>query len=126
MKRSSGRSLYNSPLPFNKPFGIETAAIDNLTNLVATADPILTHSEVFIAGTEPLPPAPGVSGTIALAAQPQLNPSLAEKESAQRTGNIVLISNTQGRKVYVNAGPLFSSDPNPNSRPLGTSPPSGP
>jgi fumarate hydratase, class II len=48
MKRSSGMSLYNSPLPFNRPNGIETATIDNLTKLAAAADPILTHSEVFI------------------------------------------------------------------------------
>jgi penicillin-binding protein 1B len=126
MKRSSGIPLYKSPLPFNQPYGIEIAEIDNLTNLVAVADPSLTHSEVFIAGTEPLPLVPGVSVTVASGAQPQLNPPGGEKESPQRTGNIVLISNTQGRKVYVNAGPLFSSDPNPNSRPLGTSPPSGP
>jgi len=37
-------------------YGIETAAIDNLTNLVAFADPALTHSEVFIAGTAPHSP----------------------------------------------------------------------
>jgi penicillin-binding protein 1B len=126
MKRSSGMSLYSSALPFNKPFGIETAAIDNLTNLVAAADPILTHSEVFIAGTEPLAPVPGEPGTAALEIQPQLNPSLAEKESPQTTGNIVLISNPQGRKVYINGGMPFSADPNPASRPPSPSPPSAP
>ena len=55
MKRSTGLSVYKTPQPFNQPDGIETAAIDNLTNLVALADPALTHNEVFIAGTEPSP-----------------------------------------------------------------------
>ena len=55
MKRTTGLSIYKTPQPFNQPDGIETAAIDNLTNLVALADPGLTHSEVFIAGTEPFP-----------------------------------------------------------------------
>ena len=126
MKRSSGMSLYSSPLPFNKPDGIETADIDNLTNLVAAADPTLTHSEVFIAGTEPLPPVPGDPGTVALGIQTQLNPPVGGKESPQRADNIVLISNAQGRKVYINAGAPFSADPSPDSRPPGTSPPSAP
>ena len=126
MKRSSGFSLYNSPLPFNQPYGIETAEIDNLTNLVAVADPILTHSEVFIAGTEPLPPVPGEPATVALGIQTQLNPPVGEKESPQRTGNIVLISNTQGRRVYINTGQIFSADPNPDSHPIHPTPPSAP
>ena len=126
MKRSSGIPLYNSPLPFNQPYGIETAEIDNLTNLVAMADPILTHSEVFIAGTEPLPPVPGEPSTGALEIRNQLNPPVEGQGSPQRADNIVLISNAQGRKVYVNTGQIFSADPNPNSRAHGTSPPSAP
>ena len=55
MKRTSGLAVYNVSIPFNRPEGIESAEIDNLTNLVAVADPALTHSEVFIAGTEPFP-----------------------------------------------------------------------
>jgi penicillin-binding protein 1B len=50
MKRTTGLSIYKTPQPFNQPDGIETAAIDNLTNLVALADPGSTHTEVFIAG----------------------------------------------------------------------------
>jgi penicillin-binding protein 1B len=56
MKRTTGLPVYETPHPFSQPDGIETAAIDNLTNLVALPDPALTHSEVFIAGTEPFPP----------------------------------------------------------------------
>ena len=56
MKRTTGLPVYETPQPFSQPNGIETVAIDNLTNLVALADPALTHSELFIAGTEPFPP----------------------------------------------------------------------
>jgi penicillin-binding protein 1B len=56
MKRTTGLPVYKTPQPFSQPDGIETAAIDNFTNLVALADPGLTHNEVFIAGTEPFSP----------------------------------------------------------------------
>ncbi len=125
MKRSAGLSLYSSPLPFNMPSGIETAEIDNLTNLVAVADPILTHSEVFIAGTEPFPPVLETPAVAALRIQNQLTPAARGKERPEGAGNIVLISNPQGRKVYINGGPLFAADPTPASRPPSPSTPSG-
>ena len=71
MKRTTGLSVYKTSQPFNQPDGIETAAIDNLTNLVALADPALTHSEVFIAGTEPFPPVRGSAGGHSLGLQSQ-------------------------------------------------------
>ena len=74
MKRTTGLPVYKTPQPFSQPDGIETAAIDNLTNLVALADPALTHSEVFIAGTEPFPPVQEEPTKIALGPQSQLKP----------------------------------------------------
>jgi len=126
MKRSSGFSLYSSPLPFNEPYGIETAAIDNLTNLVAAADPVLTHSEVFIAGTEPFPPLLGEPGTATLGTQTQLNRPPGNSVLPEVLGNIVLVSNAsnpQAGKVYVNTTALFPADPNPDSRSPGSTPP---
>src|SRR5208282_3643333 len=74
MKRTSGSALYKASVPFNRPEGIETAEIDNSTNLVAAADPALTHSEVFITGTEPFPPVPEALADIALG--PLIQPEL--------------------------------------------------
>jgi penicillin-binding protein 1B len=74
MKRTTGLPVYKTPQPFSQPDGIETAAIDNLTNLVALADPALTHSEVFIAGTEPFPPVQEEPTKIALGPQSQPKP----------------------------------------------------
>ncbi len=74
MKRTTGLPTYKTSQPFIQPYGIETAAIDNLTNLVATADPVSTHSEVFIAGTEPFPPVQEEPTKIALGPQSQLKP----------------------------------------------------
>lgn len=74
MKRTTGLPVYETPRPFSQPDGIETAAIDNLTNLVALADPALTHSEVFIAGTEPFPPVQEELKNIAMGPQSQPKP----------------------------------------------------
>jgi len=71
MKRTIGLPVYKTTQPFSQPDGIETAAIDNLTNLVALADPALTHNEVFIVGTEPLPPVQKEPTKIALGPQSQ-------------------------------------------------------
>jgi len=71
MKRTTGLPVYKTTQPFSQPEGIETAAIDNLTNLVALADPALTHNEVFIVGTEPLPPVQKEPTKIALGPQSQ-------------------------------------------------------
>ncbi len=111
MKRTTELSLYKTSQPFNKPEGIEMAEIDNLTNLVALADPILTHSEVFIAGTEPFPPVQQEPADIALGPLGYPSTTLARKESPQRADGIVLISDAQGHKVYVNGGDLLSPRP---------------
>ena len=96
MKRSSGLSLYKSPLPFNRPEGIETAEIDNLTNLVAVADPALTHSEVFIAGTEPFAPGPGAPAGIALGPLIQPDVTLGGMGSLLQPDKIVLTTERAG------------------------------
>jgi uncharacterized membrane protein len=111
MKRTTGLSVHNSPQPFNQPDGIETAAIDNLTNLVALPDPALTHSEVFIVGTEPFAPVAGAPAGIALGPLIQPEITLAEKVTALRADAIVLTSDTRGRKVYINPGVLLLPDP---------------
>ena len=111
MKRTTGLSVHNATQPFNQPDGIETAAIDNLTNLVALADPVSTHSEVFIVGTEPFAPVPGAPAGIALSPLIQPEITLAEKGTVLRAGEIVLISDTHGRKVYINPGVLLLPDP---------------
>ena len=80
MKRTTGLAIYKTSQPFNQPEGIETAEIDNLTNLVALADPALTHSEVFIAGTEPFPPAQEEPASIALGPQSQPGTTLGGRD----------------------------------------------
>ena len=115
-----------SPQAFNQPDGIETAAIDNLTNLVALADPALTHSEVFIAGTEPFPRVEEVSAGIAMGPQSQPEITPGRKGSPQRAGEIVLISDPQGHKGYINSGAHLSTSPSPGSPPLAPTQPSAP
>jgi uncharacterized membrane protein len=90
MKRTTGLPIYKTPQPFSQPDGIETAAIDNLTNLVALADPVLTHSEVFIAGTEPFPSVQEESTDIALGPRSQPETTLGGKGSPLRENEIVL------------------------------------
>jgi penicillin-binding protein 1B len=111
MKRTTGLPVYKTPQPFSQPDGIETAAIDNLTNLVALADPALTHSEVFIAGTEPFPPVQEEPADIALGPQSQPETTFGGMESPLRADEIVLISDAQGHKVYINTGAPVSSGP---------------
>ncbi|MGD1154953.1 MAG: PBP1A family penicillin-binding protein [Terriglobia bacterium] len=118
MKRTTGLPVYKTPQPFSQPDGIETAAIDNLTNLVALADPALTHSEVFIAGTEPFPPVQEELADIALGPQSQPETMLGGKGSPLQADEIVLISDAQGHKVYINTGAPVSSGPSHGSRPL--------
>jgi penicillin-binding protein 1B len=115
MKRTTGLSIYRTPQPFIQPDGIETAAIDNITNLVAPPDPSLTHSEVFIAGTEPFAPVEAAPTTIALG--PPIEPALTlgGGGSILRADKIVLTTDAQGHKVYINAGALFL--PAPSSAP---------
>ena len=119
MKRTSGLALYKASKPFNQPDGIETAAIDNLTNLVALADPALTHSEVFIAGTEPFPPVQEGSPDIALGPQSQPETTMGEKRSPLRADEIVLISDAPGHKVFINTAALPSTGPGQGFHPLG-------
>jgi penicillin-binding protein 1B len=126
MKRTTGLDIYKTSLPFNQPYGIETASIDNLTNLVAFADPALTHSEVFIAGTEPFPPVQEEPPVIAWGPQSQPETTFGGKGSALRAGEIALTSDAQGRKVYINTGALLSPGPGTGSRPLGPTQPSSP
>jgi penicillin-binding protein 1B len=124
MKRTSGLALYKASVPFNKPQGIETADIDNLTNLVAAADPALTHSEVFIAGTEPFPPVQELPPVIALG--PASQPQTSQGGKLLQADKIVLISDAPGHKVYINTGALYSPGPSQGSGPLGRTPPSAP
>jgi penicillin-binding protein 1B len=126
MKRSSGFSLYKSPLPFNRTEGIETAEIDNLTNLVAVAGPALTHSEVFIAGTEPFVPVEDASVGIALGPLIQPDVSLGGMGSLLQADKIILTTSAQGHKVYINTGTLFSPGPRRAITPPGPTPPSAP
>ncbi len=109
MKRTTGLPIYKPPQPFSQPYGIETAAIDNLTNLVALADPDSTHSEVLIAGTEPFPPPPGAQPAVAVTAET----SPGGNGLAWGGDEIVLITDTLGHKVYVNTGAAVSSPPDP-------------
>ncbi|MGA3327875.1 MAG: PBP1A family penicillin-binding protein [Terriglobia bacterium] len=126
MKRTSGLALYKASQPFSQPSGIVTADIDNQTNLVALADPTLTHSEVFIAGTEPFPPVQNLPPVIALGPQSHSETTLGRKGSPLRVGEIVLSSDPQGHKVYINNGALLSTGLSPGSRPLASTPPSAP
>jgi penicillin-binding protein 1B len=111
MKLTSGLIPNNASQSFTQPEGIETAEIDNLTNLVAFADPVLTHSEVFIAGTEPFPPGPEALPVIALGLLVQPDLTLGEMGSLLRADKIVLTTDLKGHKVYVNTGALLSTGP---------------
>jgi len=126
MKRTTGLPVYKTPQPFSQPNGIETAAIDNLTNLVALADPALTHSEVFIAGTEPLPTVQEEPAGIALGPQSQPATTLGWNGSPLRTNKVALTYDTQGPNVHINTGALRSTGPSQGSRPLGPTKPSAP
>jgi penicillin-binding protein 1B len=123
MKRTSGSALYKASTPFNQPDGIETAAIDNVTNLVAPADPALTHSEVFIAGTEPFAPVEAVPAGIAMEPEGPPGTSSEEKGTILRADAIVQTTDAQGHKVYINTGALLFSGPRPASLLLGPTPP---
>jgi penicillin-binding protein 1B len=126
MKLATGLTLYKALKPFNVPEGIETAEIDNLTNLVALFDPVLTHSEVFIAGTEPFPPVPEAPAGIALGPRIQPDLALGGMGSLLRADEIVLISDPPGHKVYINTGAVLSTGPSRGSRPVDSTPPSAP
>ena len=130
MKRTTGLALYKASMPFNRPQGIETAEIDNLTNLVAAADPVLTHSEVFITGTEPFAPVPEAPAGIASGPESQPGTARAEKGTLLRADKIVQTTDAKGHKAYVNVGALFSTVPiavpTPGSRLLTLTPPSAP
>lgn len=63
MKEAIEIPPYSNPQPFEAPPGVETAAIDTRTNLVAAPDSTTTREEVFIAGTEPLTASPLPGGT---------------------------------------------------------------
>ncbi len=58
MKRTTDLPAYQNLRPFSQPPGIVTASIDIGTNLVALTDSAITRVELFIKGTEPLPPKP--------------------------------------------------------------------
>ena len=126
MKRTTGLSIYKTPLPFNQPEGIEAAEIDNLTNLVALADPALTHSEVFIAGTEPTTPVEEAPAGIALGPLIQPDLRVGGLGSLLRADKIVLTTDVQGHKSYINTGALYSAVPSQGSGPLGPTRPSAP
>ena len=71
MKRATYLSIYRDPQPFSQPPGIDTAEIDIRTNQVALADSTTTRTEVFIEGTEPLPPIEDEQTEVALGTQGQ-------------------------------------------------------
>ncbi|MGO9275393.1 MAG: PBP1A family penicillin-binding protein [Terriglobia bacterium] len=60
MKRTTDLPAYQRSQQFSQPPGIVTATIDVGTNLGALADSAMTRAEVFIEGTEPLPPKPEI------------------------------------------------------------------
>ncbi len=93
---------------------------------MALADPTMTHSEVFIEGTEPFPPIQGEPTEVALGTQGQDETTLGGKGSPLRADDIVLISDTQGHKVYINTGAPVSTGPSHGSRPLDPTQPSAP
>ena len=126
MKRTTDLPAYKNLQPFSQPPGIVTAAIDNLTNLVALANPTMTHSEVFIEGTEPFPPVQAELTEVALGMQGQDVAPFGGRESSQRTHEIVLLTEARGHKVYINTGVPVSTGPGHGFHPLVSSHPSAP
>jgi penicillin-binding protein 1B len=124
MKRTTGLPVYKTPQPFSQPDGIETAAIDDVTNLVALADSAMTHSEVFIEGTEPFPlPSESQPGVTSLTEGGAL---LGGNGSAWGGDEVVPIVDAKRHKVYLNTGALLPTGPNRGSLPVGTAQPSVP
>ena len=126
MKQTTALPAYKNLQPFSQPPGIVTAAVDDLTNLVALAGPTMTHSEVFIEGTEPFPPIQEEPTEVALGMQGQDETAFGGKGSLLRADAIVLISDAQGHKLYINTGASVSSGSSRGPRPLGPTQPSAP
>jgi membrane peptidoglycan carboxypeptidase len=120
MKRTTNLPAYENLQPFSQPRGIITAAIDNLTNLVALADPTMTHSEVFIEGTEPFPLIQVEPPELALGMQGEDENTLGDKGSPPRADTIALTTDAHGHEVYINTGaPVFTA-PGYDFRPSGS------
>ena len=126
MKRTTSLPVYKTPQPFSQPDGIETVTIDDLTNLVALADPGLTRSEVFIAGTEPFPPVQEEPAGIALGPPSQPVTPLGGKGLLMPVDKVAPTYDTQGQKDYINTGALLYTSPSQGSRPLAPTPPPKP
>lgn len=107
MKRTTDLPAYNIPQPFAQPTGIVTVALDNDSNLVAPAgsDPMTTHNEVFIEGTEPFPSQPQEVMDVAQAS----DGASPEGDGVNSNGDdIVLVNEAPGHAVYVNTGATIS------------------
>ena len=90
MKRAAGLPVYKTSPPFVPPDGVETAAIDDQTNFVALPNAAATHTEVFIMGTKPLPPAEAEPADIALGVgrgdSPTSDTSLTQNGAQEASG----------------------------------------
>lgn len=78
----------------------------------------MTYSEVFIEGTEPFPPVQEEPTEVALGTKGQDETTLGGKRSPLKEDAIVLISDAQGHKVYINTGAPDSRGPSHGPRPL--------
>ena len=91
MKRTTDLPAYKRLQPFSQPPGIVTAPIDIQTNLIALGDSTLTRSELFIEGTEPVPPK-------------REEPAEVATDTQGQAEHVILITDNQGRRVYINFG----------------------
>ena len=104
MKRATYLSIYRDPQPFSQPPGIDTAEIDIRTNLVALADSTTTRTEVFIEGTEPLPPIEDEQTEVALGTQGQDPSETPSGRTVQPQGLHAILTKLHGLGQQITLG----------------------
>jgi penicillin-binding protein 1B len=104
MKRATGLPAYKAPQPFSQPPGIDTAEIDIRTNLVALADSTTTRTEVFIEGTEPLPPIEDEQTEVALGTQGQDPSETPSGRTVQPRGLHAILTKLHGLGQQITLG----------------------
>jgi hypothetical protein len=104
MRRATYLSTYEDPQPFSQPPGIDTAEIDIRTNLVALADSTTTRTEVFIEGTEPIPPIEVDQTAVALGTHEQDSSEAPNERVAQPRGLRSILTKLRGLGQHITLG----------------------
>jgi hypothetical protein len=106
MKRATDLPVYERLQAFGQPPGIVTAPTDIQTNLIALGDSTPTRSELAIEGTEPVTPK-------------REEPAEVAADTQGPPEHVILITDHQGRRVYINFGEPGSPGSEHDLRPDG-------